>query len=319
MKTRFAAALALALFAGAAPAQVYPTKTIRFVAPWPAAGVTDILSRALALAMSESLGQPVVVENRPGAGGTLGMAAVAKASPDGYTVAMTDLASHAISATLYPKLGYDVLKDFEAVSLFAASPMVLVAAPPSGVKTLPGLVDLARARPGQHSFASSGNGSITHLGIERLRRALGLELIHVPFKGTVPAITSVLGGETLIAFGTVNSVVPLARAGKLALLGVSLPRRFGQLPEVPAIAEHVPGFDMAFHTGMLAPARTPKEVVERLYAELGRALGQPKVREVFDSNGTEPLRLTPGQTRELLAREVRAWGEIVKATGVTVD
>jgi tripartite-type tricarboxylate transporter receptor subunit TctC len=300
-------------------AQPYPAKPVKIVVPWPPGGVTDVLTRAAAQQMGESMGQQVVIENRPGAGGTIGVGAVAKAPADGYTLVMTDVPSHAISATLYPKLGYDVLKDFEAIGMLAGSPMVLSTHPGLNVKSLREFLELARSRPGKLSYASSGNGSITHLAVERLKRMAGIDMVHVPYKGTVPAIASVLSADTALAYGTIPGVAPHARAGKLVLLGVSFARRFPQLPDVPAVAEEVPGYDMGFYTALFAPAKTPKAVVERVHAELTRALEQPRTREVFAASAAEPGRMRPEELQAYVAREVREWGEVVRAVNLKVD
>ncbi len=281
--------------------------------------MTDVLTRAMVHAMGESLGQQFVIENRPGAGGTLGLAPVAKSAPDGYTLVATDVPSHAISATLYAKLPYDVLGDFEPIAMIAGSPMVLVTSPALGVRRLEDFIRLSRATPGSMSYGSSGNGSITHLAIERLKREAGIDLVHVPYKGTVPAIASVLSGDTALAFGTIPGVVPHAKAGKLVLLAASFGKRFSQIPDVPAIAETLPGYDMGFYTALLAPAKTPRELVDKLSLEVAKALAQPRVREVFAASAAEPGTMTPAQLREYLAGEVRAWGEVVRAVGLKID
>jgi tripartite-type tricarboxylate transporter receptor subunit TctC len=300
-------------------AQAYPAKPIRLIVPWPAGGVTDALTRVVAQAMGESMGQQLVIENRPGAGGTIGMALVAKAPADGYTVVATDAPSHSISATLYAKLPYDVLGDFEPVGMIAGSPMVLATNPVFNVKTFSELVRLVKANPGKFSYGSSGNGSITHLAMERIKRELDLDLVHVPYKGTIPAIQSVLAGDAIIAFGTIPGVLPHAKAGKLVMLGNSLARRFNQIPEVPPIADYAPGFDMAFYTAMWMPARTPKEIVNRLHAELTKAFTQQKVKDVFAASAAEPGSMNPAQLQEYMAREVKAWGDVVRAVGLKVD
>jgi tripartite-type tricarboxylate transporter receptor subunit TctC len=313
------AALAAGLLCAAAHAQPFPSKPLRIAVPWPPGGVTDVLTRTVAAQLAESLGQQVVVENRPGAGGTIGVGAVAKAPADGYTLVMTDVPSHAISAALYPKLPYDVVKDFDPITMVAGSPMVLVTQPALNVKTMPEFLQLLRSKPGQLSYASSGNGSITHLAMERMKRMAGIDLVHVPFKGTVPAITSVLAGDTAMAFGTIPGVAPHAKSGKLVLLGVSFARRFPQLAEVPPVADQVPGFDMGFHTALFAPARTPREAIDRLHAETMRALQQPKVKETFAASAAEPGRMTPAELQAYVAREVNDWGEVVRAIGLKVD
>jgi tripartite-type tricarboxylate transporter receptor subunit TctC len=311
-------ALILAFLVGTATAQSYPAKPVRVVVPWPPAGVTDVLTRALVQAMSESMGQQFVVENRPGAGGTLGLAPVAKSASDGYTIVASDVPSHAISATLYAKLPYDVLADFEPVAMIAGSPMVLTTNPALGVRTLDEFIRLARSKPGM-SYGSSGNGSITHLAIERLKRDAGIDLVHVPYKGTVPAIASVLSADTVLAFGTIPGVVPHAKAGKLVLLGASFGKRFSQIPDVPAIAETVPGYDMGFYTALFAPAKTPKEIVDKLHQEVVKAHAQPKVREIFGNSAAEPSTMNPAQLKAYLAAEVRAWGDVVRSVGLKID
>jgi len=286
--------------------------------PWPPAGVSDVLTRAVVHAMSESAGQQFVVENRPGAGGTLGLAPVAKSAPDGYTLVSSDVPSHAISATLYAKLPYDVLGDFEPIAMIAGSPMVLITSPALGVRTLPEFIKYAKANPGK-SYGSSGNGSITHLAIERLKREAGIDLVHVPYKGTVPAIASVLSGDTVLAFGTIPGVLSHAKAGKLTMLGASFGKRFSQIPEVPAIAETLPGYDMGFYTALFAPAKTPKEIVDKLSQEVAKAHAQPKVREIFANSAAEPGSMTPAELKRYMASEVKAWGDVVRSVGLKVD
>ncbi len=292
---------------------------MRVVVPWPPAGVTDVLTRALVQAMSESMGQQFVVENRPGAGGTVGLAPVAKSAPDGYTIVASDVPSHAISATLYAKLPYDVLNDFEPIAMIAGSPMVLTTNPALGVRTLKDFLLLARSKSAPMSYGSSGNGSITHLAIERLKRDAGIDLVHVPYKGTVPAIASVLSGDTALAFGTIPGVVPHAKAGKLVLLGSSFGKRFSQIPEVPAVAETIPGYDMGFYTALFAPAKTPKEIVDKLYQEVVKAHAQPKVKEIFTNSAAEPGTMTPAELKQYIAAEVKAWGDVVRSVGLKVD
>jgi tripartite-type tricarboxylate transporter receptor subunit TctC len=308
---------ALALSFGAA-AQPYPNKPVRLVVPWPPAGVSDVLARTIASALGDSLGQQVIVENRPGAGGTLGVGAVAKSQPDGYTLVATDVPSHAISATLYSRLPYDVLADLEPIAMLAGSPMILSANPSLNARTIADFIQAVKQRPGL-SYASSGNGSITHLAIERLKKQTGIELQHVPYKGSIPAIAAVLSGDTVLAFGTIPGVLQHARTGKLVMLGSSFGKRFSQLPDVPAIAETLPGFDMGFYTALFAPGRTPKEIVDRLAAEVRKAQDLPKTREIFAASAAEPGTMTPAQLKEYMASEVKAWGETVRAVGLKVD
>ena len=311
--------LASCAVAGAALAQPFPSKPVRIVVPWPPGGVSDVLTRAVAQHMAEPLGQQVVVENRPGAGGTLGVAAVAKSPPDGYTLVMTDVPSHAISASLYSKLPYDPEKDLEPIAMAAGSPMVLATHPGMNAKNLGELLQVLRANPGKYAYASSGNGSVTHLAIERLKLMARIDATHIPFKGTVPAIQSVLAADTVMAFGTIPGVVPHARAGKLVLLGVSFPRRFSQLPEVPPIGEQVAGFDMGFYTALFAPAKTPKEIIERLHAATAKALAHPKTREIYAASAAEAGTMTSAELQAYVAREIKDWADVVRATGLKID
>jgi tripartite-type tricarboxylate transporter receptor subunit TctC len=312
---------ALLLLPLAAPsfAQTYPAKPIRVVVPWPPGGITDVITRAIGLRLAEVFGQQVVVDNRPGAGGTLGSALVAKAVPDGYTLLMDDIASHCISSTLYTKLSYDPLKDFAPIAMVAGSPMVLIANPTLNVRTLPQLIELAKSKPGQLNYASSGSGAITHLGAVRLQRIVGIDLVHVPFKGSIPATTSVIAGETAMAFSTIPAAVPQAKAGRLAILAVSFQKRSPQLPDVPTIAETVGEYDLGLYSGLWAPAGTPREIIARLHTEFMKAMEQPKVKEILAANSAEPGHMTPAQFGEYLAKEVRTWGEVVRAAGVKIE
>jgi tripartite-type tricarboxylate transporter receptor subunit TctC len=321
--TRKAAGAVLAVllcsFTGLATAQAYPNRPIRIVIPWPAGGITDVITRGVALRLTEVFGQQIVIDNRPGAGSTLGAALAAKANADGYTLLMNDVASHCISATLYTRLNYDPVKDFEPIMLVAGSPMVLIVNPVHKVTTLPQLIELAKSKPKQLNYASSGSGSITHLGAVRLQRMVGIDLVHVPFKGSIPATSSVMAGETAIAFSTIPAAVPQAKAGRLTLLAVSFPKRSPQLPDVPTVAETVGEFDLGLYSGLWAPAGTPRSVIERLHAEVRKAMDQPRVKEVLTANSAEPGSMTPPQFKSYLAKEVKAWGEVVRASAVKVE
>jgi tripartite-type tricarboxylate transporter receptor subunit TctC len=300
-------------------AQTYPDKPIRVVIPWPAGGITDVVMRGVALRLADVLGQQIVIDNRAGAGGTLGAALVAKAQPDGYTLLLNDLGGHCSAPTLYTKLAYDTVKDFAPIALVAGSPMVLVANPSHNVRTLPQLIELAKARPGQLNYASSGNGAITHLGAVRLMRMAGIEMAHVPFKGSIPATSSVIAGETAVAFSTIPAAVPQAKAGRLTLLAVSFQKRSPQLPDVPTIAETVGDFDLGLYSGLFAPAGTPRAIIARLHAEVTAALEQQKVKEILAANSAEPGRMTPAQFGDYVAREIKVWGEVVRAAGIKID
>jgi len=314
---RLLAAILLALATSVA-AQPYPAKPVRVIVPWPPAGVSDILARTLAQALTDTSGQQFIVENKPGAGGTLGMAQVAKSPPDGYTLAASDIPSHAISASLYAKLPYDVLADFEPVAVIAGSPMVLVTQPSLNARSVADFIRLAKSKPGM-AYGSSGNGSITHLAIERMKQETGIDLQHVPFKGTVGAVASVMAGDTVLAFGTIPGTVPHAKSGKLVLLGSSFAKRFSQIPEVPPVADTLPGFDMGFYTALFAPAGTPRDIVQRAYALTERAFANAKLKEVYAASAAEPGTMSSAELKAYMTAEVKNWGDVVRKVGLKID
>jgi tripartite-type tricarboxylate transporter receptor subunit TctC len=317
---RLLAGVALWLAAGLAVAQTYPNRSVRIVLPWPAGGITDVIMRAVNIHLNDVFGQQMVIDNRPGAGGTLGAAIVAKSPADGYTLLMHDIASQCISATLYgSKLNYDPLKDFQPIMMVAGSPMVLVANPAPQIRTLPQLIQLAKSRPGQLNYASSGAGSITHLAAVRMQKLGGVDLQHVPFKGSIPAASSVMNGETFMSFSTIPAALPHAKTGRLVMIAQSFAKRSPQIPDVPTIAETLGDFDLGLLSGLWAPAGTPRAVVDRLYAEVTRAVEQPKVKEILAANSAIPGRMNPQEFGDYLARETRGWGEIVRSSGVKVD
>jgi tripartite-type tricarboxylate transporter receptor subunit TctC len=322
MKTMKAAGfLFAALFLAVAPwahAQKYPTRPIRLIIPWPPGGITDVISRGLSIQLTESLGQQVIPDNRPGAAGTLGVSIAAKANADGYTMLMTDVPSHAISATLYTKLTYSPQKDIEPVALPSLSPLVLVVNPKFGIKTTAQLIEYAKARP-EFSFASSGPGSITHLTGERFNRLTGIKPLHVPYKGGGPATAALVGGEAGMYFSCISAAIPHIKAGRLTLLGITLPQRSPLYPDTPTLAESLPGFVMGCNTGFFAPAGVPRNILDRMYAEVMKAVAQPRMKELLTANSAEPAPYTRAQFKEYVASEMRAWGEVVRATGLKVD
>jgi len=302
-----------------AGAQEYPSRPIRMIVPWPPGGITDVISRGLAAALSDSLGQHVVIDNRPGAAGTLGVGMVAKALPDGYTLMMSDVPSHAISASLYTKLPYDPLKDIEPIALPSQSPLVLVVTPKLGVKTIPQLIEYAKRHSGELSFASSGPGSITHLTGERFNRLTGIKPLHVPYKGGGPATAALVGGEAGMYFSCISAAIPHMKSGRLTALGITLPARSPLYPDVPAVAEVLPGFVMGCNTGFFAPGGTPRRIVERLHADAMKAVEQPRMKDLLVSNSAEPAPFTQAQFKAYVAKEVRDWGEVVRGAGLKVD
>ena len=323
MKAMNAACLLLAaMFLPVSPqagAQEYPSKPIRLVVPWPPGGITDVISRGLAASLSDSLGQQVVIDNRPGAAGTLGVGIVAKAPPDGYTLMMHDVPSHAISASLYTKLPYDPLKDIEPIALPSRSPLVLVVNPRLEINTIPRLIEYAKARPGEFAFASSGPGSITHLTGERFNHQTGIKPLHVPYKGGGPATAALVAGEAGMYFSCISAAIPYIKAGRLTLLGITLPKRSPLYPDVPAVAEVIPGFVMGCNTGFFAPSGTPRRVVERLHAEAMKAVEQPRMKDLLTANSAESAPFTQAQFKDHVAKEVRDWGEVVRGAGLKVD
>ena len=302
-----------------AQAQNYPDKPVRLIVPWPPGGITDVITRAIGQRLSETLGQQFIVDNRAGAGGTLGAAVVAKSPADGYTLLVNDMGGHSSAPSLYSKLAYDAVKDFAPVMMVAGSPMVLIANPVHNVRTLPQLIELAKTKPGSLNYASSGSGAITHLGMVRVMRMTNIDMAHVPFKGSVPATSSVIAGETAVDFSTLPAAVPQAKAGRLQLLAISFPKRSPQLPEVPTIAEAVGQFDLGLYSGLWAPAGTPRAIITKLYSEFNAAMEQPKIKEVLAANSAEVSRMTTAQFSDYVAHEINVSGEIIRAAGIKID
>jgi tripartite-type tricarboxylate transporter receptor subunit TctC len=324
MKTLLRAA-ALTLFAltgtsEGAPAQTYPDKPIRLVVPFPAGGTTDILARAVGQKLGEHLGQQVVVDNKPGAGGNIGSDIVAKSAPDGYTLVMGTVGTHAINASLYKKMPYDHIKDFVPVSLVALVPNILVVHPSVPANSVKELIAYAKANPGKLNFASSGNGTSIHLSGELFKTTAGVEMTHVPYKGSAPAVTDLLGGQVQLMFDNMPSALPHVKAGKLKALGVTTAKRFPAAPDIPAIAEAgVPGYEASSWFGVLAPAGTPKEIVNKLSSEIAKILQTPEIKERLLSQGAEPVGNTPDQFAAFIKAETAKWAKVVKESGATVD
>lgn len=314
-------ALAVALFAAAASAiaQSYPNRPVRMVVPLSAGGFADVPARIIAPRLSEALGQQVFVENRPGAGATIGTDFVAKSKPDGYTLLFTGT-PHVISPALYKNLPYDPLKDFASVMLVAAGPYVLVVNPQLPVKSLQELIALAKAQPGKIDYASSGNGSAQHLVSALFASMAGIELSHVPYKGSGPAMQDLLGGQVKVSFAGIPNVMPHVRAGKLRPLAVSTPKRSPDLPDVPTVAEAgVPGYDATLWLALLAPAGTPNDIVQKLYAETAKVLREPEVQKAVAATGVDVSVIGPAELPTFLRAEVDKWGKVVRDTGATVN
>ncbi len=299
-------------------AQAFPTRPVRLVVPFPTGGATDTFSRATAAEMSKSLGQQVIVENRPGAGTTIGAELVAKAAADGHTLFFTDLSTHAITASLYTKLPYHPLRDFAAVAPVSASPLLMVAHPSVGVKSARELIALAKKRPGI-TCGNAGVGTVTHMAAEKFRMRAGIELTPVNYKGGATSTISLLTGEIALIVTTIPAAIEYVRVRRLVALGVTAERRSPLLPDIPALGETVKGVDAAVIAGVLAPAATPRNVIERLNAEFARAADSPKVKEIFAVNAADAMKASPAELQQSLERDVKVWAEVVKATGVPLQ
>lgn len=312
--------LCAALAACGALAQDYPARPVKLLVPYAPGGLPDTMVRIMAPRLTEALGQQVVVENRGGAGGVAGTEAVAKAPADGYTLLVADVGQLAINPHLYLKLSYDPLKDFAAVSLLGTSALFPVAHPSVAAGSLAELVALAKARPGQLNYGSSGAGSIHHLATEALKSALGLDIVHVPYKGTGQSVPALLGGQVSLLFAALPSIEAHVKSGRVKLLAVSTPRRSPQAPDVPAIAEFgIAGYDFAPQIGVLAPAATPAAIVSRLATEMHRAVHHADTVHRFAQLGIDPV----GSTPEVYAAQIRSayvrYAKVVKDTGARID
>jgi tripartite-type tricarboxylate transporter receptor subunit TctC len=313
---------AIALFALPAVAQTttYPTRPVRLVVPFPAGGTTDILARAVAQKLSEAWGQSVVVDNRPGAGGNIGAELVAKSAPDGYTLLMGTVGTHAINASLYAKLPYDHVKDFAPVILVAGVPNVLVVNPGLPVHSVRELIDYAKTNPGKLNFASSGSGTSIHLSGELFKVLTGVQMTHVPYKGSAPALTDLMGGQVQLMFDNLPSSLPFIKAGKLRALAVTSTGRAAALPDIPTVAESgIPGFEASSWFGVLAPAGTPRDIVTRINGEVAKWLTSTDAREKLAGQGAIAAGGTPEDFARHIAAETAKWAKVVKASGAKVD
>ena len=312
--------LVLGLFAAAACAQEYPNRPIRVIVPYAAGGLPDTIARLVGQRMGESLGQQMVVENRGGAGGIVGTSEVAKAVPDGYVLLVADVGQIAINPHLFAKLPYDPLKDLTGVSLIGTSALYLVAHPSVAANSMQELIALVKSQPGKLSYGSSGTGSIHHLATEALKVGLGLDIVHVPYKGTGQSVPALLGGQVALLYAALPSIEGHFKAGKVKILAVSTPQRSPQTPEVPTVAESgVPGYDFVAEIGLYAPSGTPPSVLAKLSAQAARAVKQPELLERFKQLGIDPV----GSTPEALAQQNRAnfdkYAKVVKASGAKID
>ncbi len=317
---RFALACMLALAASSSFPQGYPSKPIRLIVPWPPTGTVDILGRTLGQKLSDNMGQSVVVDNRAGANGIIGSEAAAKAMPDGYTLLVDNITGHAINATLQGKMPFDSMRDFAHVSLLASVPDGIVSLPSLPAKNIQELIALAKARPGQLTYASFGIGSSAHLAGELFKIMAGVDMLHIPYKGGQPAIADLLAGQVSIYIPVLPSVVQLSKAERLRLLAVTGARRSSAMPNVPTVAESgLPGFEASNWFGLMAPSGTPPEIVGRINAETAKALLAPDVQERLASLGFEIQSSTPQEFYALLKSETEKWAKVVKASGARAE
>ena len=310
---------ALLALPSAAHAQGYPVKPIRLVVPFAPGGGTDIIARLLAQQFGEALGQPVVADNRGGAGSTLGTEIVAKAPADGYTLLLGNI-SLAFNATLYQKLSYDALRDLAPVTLVAVQPNILVIHPSVPAKTFKDFVAVARANPGKYTYASAGVGAGTHLAAELLKMLMKIDLVHVPYKGTGPALNDLIGGQVHMMVSTFASALPHTKSGRLRALAVTSAKRSNAAPEVPTLIEAgVPGFEYSTWYGLLAPAGVRRDIVQKLNGVSKQVLARDDVRQKFEAQGVDPLWNTPAEFSAYLKSETDKWAKVVKATGAKAE
>ena len=316
---RLAAVSAGVMCAGICMAQGYPSKPIRFLVGFPPGGTSDILARTIGQKLAEAVGQQVVIENRPGAGGNLGAEAAAKSAPDGYTLFM-GTTSQAISASLYSKLNYDLVRDLAPITQAVNYTNLLVVHPSLPVKSVPELIALAKARPAQLNYGTAGNGTPPHMTGELFKSYTGVNIQHVPYKGGAPAIADLLGGQITIMFDNVPPLLPHVQAGKMRPLAVTSLRRISVLREVPTLDESgLKGFDSVAWNGVLVPTGTPRDIVMKLNSEINRILTLPDIRERLSGQGADPVGSTPEQFAALIRSEIQKWAQVVKTSGARVD
>ncbi|CAN7739979.1 tripartite tricarboxylate transporter substrate binding protein [Pseudorhodoferax sp. LjRoot39] len=315
-----AAATATALVAGPAAAQAYPSKPITMIVPFSAGGTTDILARIVGQALSTELGQSVVIDNRAGAGGNIGGQLAARAPADGYTLFMGTVGTHAINEALYKKMPFNPIKDFAPLSRVANVPNLLVAHPSQPFKTVPELIAYAKANPGKVNFGSSGSGSSIHLSGELFKSMAKVDMVHIPYKGSAPAVNDLLGNQIAIMFDNMPSAIQHVRAGKLRPIAVTTAKRSPELPDVPTIAESgVPGYEATSWFGLFAVAGTPAPIVTQLSKALVKVLNQPDVKAKIVAQGGEVVAETPEQFAAFIKAETAKWGKVVKESGASVD
>jgi tripartite-type tricarboxylate transporter receptor subunit TctC len=301
-------------------AQTWPVKPIKWIVPFAPGGTTDILARTIGEKLTVALGQPVIIENKPGAGGGVGAEFTSKAPPDGYTIMGGTISTHAINASLYKSLPYDPVKDFVPITLIARVPNMLVVNPDIPAKNVAELIALLKANPGKYSFASSGNGTSQHLSGELFKSIAGVDMQHIPYKGSPPALQDVVGGQVAMTFDNITTAWPLAKGGKLRALAVTTAKRSAVAPDVPTLSESgLAGYEVGSWQGVFAPAGTPPAIVKRLNAEIVKIINMPDVKEKLIGLGAEPVGNTSEEFAALVKTEVVKWAEVVKKSGAKVD
>jgi tripartite-type tricarboxylate transporter receptor subunit TctC len=318
--TAVLAALLSLGFAAAAHAQAWPSKPIKYIVPFAAGGTTDILGRMVGAKLSEALGQPVVVENRPGAAGALGVELLAKSAPDGYTIGGGTISSHAINVSLYSKLPYDPIRDFTPITMLATLPNMLVVHPSLGVNNVAELIVLLKANPNKYSFGSAGNGTSQHMSGEMFKTMTGVQMQHIPYKGSGPMMPDLLGGVISMSFENMTTAYPPAKSGRLKALAVTSGKRSFAAPEVPTMQEAgLAGYDISSWQAMFAPAGLPKDIQERLYAETVKALRSPEVTKRLQELGLDAGGMRPEELAALIQADIPKLGKIVRDSGAKVD
>ncbi len=317
MLIRLTCVMCFSVLAAPAWSQAYPVKPVRLIVPFAPGGSTDVTARIVAQKIGESWKQQVLVDNRAGAGGNIGADVVAKSTADGYTLLLATTGVMAINHRLYQTLPFDAARDFAPVTQIGALPLILIVHPSLPVKSVKDLVALAKARPGQLSYASSGVGSATHMTTELFRMMAGVDIVHIPYKGSGQAMTDLIGGQVGIAFDQITSSWPQVEAGKLRALAVTSARRFASVPDLPTIAEAgIPGYESVSWNGIAAPAATPKEIIVRIQQEVARALQAPDIKQRFFKDGIEPVGSTPDQFAAHIRAERAKWDKVVNAAGI---
>ena len=322
MKKRLAAVAALAALAFSVPAvaqTAYPSKPIKIVVPFAVGGIADTFSRAIGAKLAEAWGQPVVVENKAGAGGNIGADLVAKSPPDGYTLVMGNIGTHAVNQSLFKTMPFDTMRDFVPIAHVLDAEGLLVVHPSVTANTVPELIALARSQPGKMSYASGGLGTTSHLAGELFKSVAKVDIVHVPYKGNSPAITDLVGGQTQMIFATMPTVLPMVKAGRLRAIAVIGPQRSPALPDVPTVGESLPGFEVSNWIGLFAPAGTPPEIVARLNAEVQKVMRSPEIAKRLETEGAKFIPTTPAQFADFQREEAAKWARAIRDANIKVE